>query len=58
MASTSARFEFSGFLPVGATKNPRAASVDNEEAFHHRIANACQLISNFERNLINIFFQV
>jgi hypothetical protein len=53
MASTLARFESSGLLPLGTPKNlVYAAPVDNEEAFH-RIVDACQTIrsdpSNFKR---------
>jgi hypothetical protein len=47
MASTLARFESSGFLPVGTPKTPvYAAPVDNEEALHHRTVDACQTILN------------
>jgi hypothetical protein len=47
MASTLARFESSGFLPVGTPKAlVYAAPVDNEEALHHRIVDACQTIRN------------
>jgi hypothetical protein len=42
MASTLARFESSGFLPVGTLKTlVYAAPVDNEEALHHCIVDAC-----------------
>jgi hypothetical protein len=47
MVFTLARFECSGFLPVETPKNPRVyiiAPVDNEEALHHRIVDACQTI--------------
>jgi hypothetical protein len=45
MASTLARVESSGFLPVGIPKTlVYAAPVDNEEALHHRIVGACQTI--------------
>jgi hypothetical protein len=48
MASTLATFESSGFLPVGAPKAlVYAAPVDNEEALHHRIVDACQTIRNY-----------
>jgi hypothetical protein len=48
MASTLARLESFGFLPVGTRKNPcvNAAPVDNEEALHHCIVDACQTIRN------------
>jgi hypothetical protein len=45
MASTLARFESSGLLPVGLLKT-LAAPVDNKEALHHRIVNASQTIRN------------
>jgi hypothetical protein len=46
MVSTLARFESSGFLPVGTTKTPLyAAPVDNEEAL--RTVDACQTIRNY-----------
>jgi hypothetical protein len=55
MASTlHARFDSSGFLPVGHLK-PRvyAAPVDNKETLHLRSVDACQTIRNcpgiFER---------
>jgi hypothetical protein len=48
MASTLARFESSGFLPVGTPKTLLYASpVDNEEALHHRIVDVCQTIRNY-----------
>jgi hypothetical protein len=48
MASTPSRFEYSGFLPVGTPKLlAYAAPVDNEEALHHRIVDACQTIRNY-----------
>jgi hypothetical protein len=48
MASTLFRFESSGILPAWTFKNPLvyAAAVDNEEALHHRILDACQTIRN------------
>jgi hypothetical protein len=54
MASTLARFESSGFLPVGTPETlVYGAPIDNEEALHHRIVDACQTIRNcpgiFER---------
>jgi hypothetical protein len=43
MTSMLARFEFSGFLPMGTLKAVvYVASVDSEEALHHRIVDACQ----------------
>jgi hypothetical protein len=45
MAFTLARFQSSGFLPVGTPTDP----VDNEEALH-RIVVACQTISNCPGN--------
>jgi hypothetical protein len=48
MASTLATFESSGFLPVGARKTPvYPVPVDNEEALHHFIVDACQTILNY-----------
>jgi hypothetical protein len=48
MASTVAKLESSGFLPVGTPKTlVYAAPVDNEEASHHRIVDACQTIRNY-----------
>jgi hypothetical protein len=48
MASTLARFESYGFLAVGTPKAlVHAAPVDNEEAPHHRIVDACQTIRNY-----------
>jgi hypothetical protein len=48
MASTLARFQYSGFLPVGTPKTlVYAAPVDNEEALHHRTVDTCQTIRNF-----------
>jgi hypothetical protein len=54
MVSTLAKFESSGYLPVGTPKNPvYAAPVDNEEAFNHRIVDTChdypKLRGTFER---------
>jgi hypothetical protein len=47
MASTLARFEFSDFLPLRTPKTlVCAAPVDNEEALHHRIVDACQTNRN------------
>jgi hypothetical protein len=48
MAFTLARFELSGFLPVGTPKSlVYAAPVDNEEALHHRIVGACETTEAF-----------
>jgi hypothetical protein len=48
MASTLTGLESSGCLPVGAAKTlVYAAFVDNEEALHHRILDACQTIRNY-----------
>jgi hypothetical protein len=48
MGSTLTRFEFYGFLPVGHLKTlVYAAPVDNEEALHHRIVDACYTIRNY-----------
>jgi hypothetical protein len=48
MASTLATFESSEFLPVGTPKAlVYAAPVDNEEALHIRIVDACQTIRNY-----------
>jgi hypothetical protein len=48
MASTLARFESSAFVPVGTPKSlVYAAPVDNEDALHHRIVDACQTIRNY-----------
>jgi hypothetical protein len=48
MASTLARFESFGYLPVGTPKSlVYVAPVDNEKAFHHRIVDVCQTIRNF-----------
>jgi hypothetical protein len=45
MTSTIARFESSGFLPEDTPKTfMYAALVDNKEALHHRIVDACQTI--------------
>jgi hypothetical protein len=54
MASTLARIESSGFLPVGTLKTlVYAAPVDNEKTLHHRNVDACHIIRNcpgvFER---------
>jgi hypothetical protein len=47
-ASMLARFESSGFLPVGTPKTlVYAAPVDNEGALHHHIVDACQTIHNY-----------
>jgi hypothetical protein len=44
--TTLARFDSSGFLPVGTPKSTvYAAPVDNEEA--HRIVDVCQTIRNY-----------
>jgi hypothetical protein len=48
MVSSLARFDSSGFLPVGTLKSLFYASpFDNEEALHHRIVDACQTIRNY-----------
>jgi hypothetical protein len=48
MASTLAKFESSGLLPVEIPKSfVYAAPVDNEEALHNRTADACQTICNY-----------
>jgi hypothetical protein len=49
MASTLTWLESSGFLPVeGHLKFlVHAAPVDNEEALHHRIVDACQNVHNY-----------
>jgi hypothetical protein len=48
MAPTLARFESSGFSPVGHLKTlVYAAPVDNEEARHHRIVDACRIIRSY-----------
>jgi hypothetical protein len=48
MASTLARFESSGFLPVGTPKTfVYAAPFDNEEALYHGIVVACQTTCNY-----------
>jgi hypothetical protein len=48
MASTLARFKSSGLLPVGHLKAVvYAARVDNEEALHHRIVDACQTVRTY-----------
>jgi hypothetical protein len=48
MASTLARFESSGFLPVRTPKSlVYAAPVDNEEPLQHRMVDACQTIRNY-----------
>jgi hypothetical protein len=48
MATTLARFESSGFLPVRTPKAlVHAAPVDNEQALHHRIVDGCQTIRNY-----------
>jgi hypothetical protein len=46
MASMLATFESSGFLPVGTPEN-MCSSVDNREALHHCIVDACQTICNY-----------
>jgi hypothetical protein len=48
MASTLARFESSGFFLWGHLKSlAYAAPIDNEEALHHRLVDACQTIRNY-----------
>jgi hypothetical protein len=48
MDSKLARFESSGFLPVGTPKTlVYVAPVHNEKALHQRVANACQTIRNY-----------
>jgi hypothetical protein len=45
MASTlHARFQSSGYLPVGTLKNP---CVDNEGALHHRTVGTFETIRNY-----------
>jgi hypothetical protein len=47
MTSKLARYESSGFLPVGTPKTlVYAVPVDNEEALHHRIVDASRNIHN------------
>jgi hypothetical protein len=46
MASTHTWLESSGFLPVGTPKST-CSPVDNEEALHHRIVDACQTVRNY-----------
>jgi hypothetical protein len=44
----ASKLESSGFLPVMKPKTlAYAALVDNEEALHHRIMDACQTICNY-----------
>jgi hypothetical protein len=48
MASTFATFKSFGFLPVETSKTlVYAAPVDNEEALHHRVVDACQTVRNY-----------
>jgi hypothetical protein len=48
MTATLARFEFSRFLQVGTPKILlHAGPDDDEEALHHRIVAACQIIRNY-----------
>jgi hypothetical protein len=48
MPSTLARFDYSRFLPLGTPKNPCVFSfVENKEALHHLIVDACQTIRNY-----------
>jgi hypothetical protein len=48
IASTLARLESSGFLPLGTPENRvYAAPIDNEETLQHRIADACLTIRNY-----------
>jgi hypothetical protein len=48
MASMVARFESSGFLPMGTPKSfVYEASVDTEEALRHRIVDAYQTVRNY-----------
>jgi hypothetical protein len=48
MASTLASFESSASLPVGHLKAVvYAAPVDNKEALHHPIVDACQTIRTY-----------
>jgi hypothetical protein len=44
MASTLARFDSSGFLPVEAPKN--TCVCDNEEVIHNHTVDTCQTIRN------------
>jgi hypothetical protein len=48
MASTFPSFESSGFFLWRQLKSPAyAAHIDNEEAPHYRIMDACQIIHNY-----------
>jgi hypothetical protein len=48
MASTSARFESSGFVPVGTIKTVVCvAPVDNKDALHHYTVDDCQTMCNY-----------
>jgi hypothetical protein len=44
MTSTLDSFQSSRFLPV---ETPETPCVDNEDALHHRIVDACQTIGNY-----------
>jgi hypothetical protein len=47
MASASARFEYSGPLPVGRPETlVYVTHVDNEEALHQGIVDACHTLRN------------
>jgi hypothetical protein len=48
MASTPARCESYGFLPVGLRITlGYTATVDNEGVFHHSIVDVCQIVGNY-----------
>jgi hypothetical protein len=48
MASTLARFQSSGFLPVGTPKTlVYAPPLDNEDALYYCSVDACQIIRNY-----------
>jgi hypothetical protein len=50
MTFTLAWFQSYEFLPVGTPRNP-CVSVDNEEAVHHRIVDACQSLCSYPASL-------
>jgi hypothetical protein len=47
MASTLARFESSGFLPVTTLEALIYAAPVDEEVLHHRTVDVCQTIRNY-----------
>jgi hypothetical protein len=52
MASTPARFQSSGCLPVGTLKKSvYAAAIDNKKAPHHHTVDDCQTIHNYPASL-------